>query len=107
MIGPMNGLNFGAEGQRESERRRFVAKNLDDLKVALFSAKDGGVACDAINKLTKHAKKGNDQAKMVLAAYVCDGSINHMREFACSGLAGAVSGSYSNKKVIPLEHGNG
>ncbi len=75
----------------DSLMERKLAKNLGDLKAALFSAKDGEVACNAINKLTKHAKKGNDQAKKVLADYVCDGSINHMRGFACSGLAGAIS----------------
>lgn len=64
-----------------------MAKNLDDLKTTLFSTKDGGAACDAINKLTKHAKKGNAQAKQVLAEYTCNGRINHMREFACSNLA--------------------
>ena len=40
-----------------------MTKNLDDLKTALFAAKDGGVACDAINALAKHASKGNDKAK--------------------------------------------
>ncbi len=70
-----------------------MAKNLDVLKAALFSAKDGVAACDAINKLTKHAKKGNDQAKRVLADYVCNGSIDHMRSHACSSLASSVAES--------------
>lgn len=68
-----------------------MTTEFDDLKAALFAARDGGVACDAINKLAKHAKKGSEQAKKVLADYACNGSINHMREFACSGLAGAVT----------------
>jgi len=70
-----------------------VAKNLDDLNASLFSAKDGVAACHAINKLTKHAKKGEDQAKSVLADYACNGSINHMREHACSCLASVVTES--------------
>src|SRR5688572_30654580 len=68
-----------------------MAKNLDDLKTALFSAKDGRATCDVINKLAKHAKKVNSQAKKVLAEYVGSGPIDHMRSFACSGLAGEVS----------------
>jgi len=67
-----------------------MTKNLDDLKAALFAAKDGGVACDAINTLAKHANRGNNQAKEVLALYVREGRINHMRTFACSCLAESV-----------------
>jgi SMI1 / KNR4 family (SUKH-1) len=65
-------------------------KNLDDLKDALFTAKDGGAACDAINTLAKHAEKGNRQAKQVLALYIKEGRINHMRKHACFCLAESV-----------------
>ncbi len=64
--------------------------SLDHLKTKLFSATDGRDACEAINKLAKLAKKGSEEAKSVLAAYVQDGAINHMRAHACSGLAEAI-----------------
>jgi len=67
--------------------RLAVAKNHDDLRTTLFSAKDGVVACAVINKLAKHAKKGNKQAKKILAEYAESGSINHMKSFACSNVA--------------------
>jgi hypothetical protein len=65
-------------------------KNPDELKGLLFSATDGGAACDAINALAKLAKKGNEQAKQVLASYVNEGSISHMKAHACASLAEAV-----------------
>jgi hypothetical protein len=68
-----------------------VTKQLDNLQAALFAAKDGVVACDAINKLTKLAKNGDEQAKAVLALYVGKGAINHMREHACSCLVETVA----------------
>jgi hypothetical protein len=68
-----------------------VAKNLDDLKASLFATQDGGDACHAINKLAKHTKKGDGQAKKVLAEYVCNGPINHIRDYACAVLARAVA----------------
>ena len=58
-----------------------MTKNLDDLKAALFAARDGGVACDAINMLAKHANKSNDQAKEVLALYVREGRIKLLHCF--------------------------
>jgi hypothetical protein len=64
-----------------------MTKPIGDLKATLDSATDGGIACDAINALSNHAKKGNEEAKMVLADYVCNGSIGHMREHACACLA--------------------
>ena len=67
-----------------------MSKNLDDLKTALLAAKDGGIACDAINALAKLASKGNHKAKEVLALYVREGRINHMRTHACSCLAEGV-----------------
>ena len=67
-----------------------MTKKLDDLNAALFAARDGGEACDAINELEKYAQKGNEQAKAVLALYVSKGSINHMRTHACSCLAASV-----------------
>jgi len=67
-----------------------MSKNLDDLNAALFAATDGGVACDAINTLAKHANKGNGQAKRALALYVREGRIDHMRMHACSCLAESV-----------------
>src|SRR5438876_169408 len=64
--------------------------SLDDLKVTLFSTTYGRVACEPINKLAKLAKKGSEEAKSVLAAYVQDGSIKHMKAHACAGLARAI-----------------
>jgi hypothetical protein len=64
---------------------------IDDLRVFLFAASDGRDACDAINALTKHAAKGSEDAKQALAAYARDGSIDHMRDFACSSLADVVT----------------
>jgi len=63
-----------------------MTKKIDDLKASLFAATDGSVACDAINSLAKLAKKGNKEAKEVLAACVSDGSIDFMRKFACARL---------------------
>jgi hypothetical protein len=77
-----------------------MIKNLDDLKTALFAAKDGGVACDAINALAKHASKGNDKAMEVLALYVREGRINHMRSHACSCLAESIQ--EPNGKFVAL-----
>jgi hypothetical protein len=68
-----------------------VATNLDRLTAALFEAANGGDACYAINELSKHAQKGNKQAKEALALYVTGGSINHMRAHACSCLAESVT----------------
>jgi hypothetical protein len=47
-----------------------MSQELSDLRASLFAAKDGSSACDAINTLTKLAKKGSEEAKKVLAAYV-------------------------------------
>jgi hypothetical protein len=63
---------------------------LDDLKARLFSTNDGRDVCEAINKLAKLAANGNDEAKTVLAEYVRDGAIDHMKAHACSSLAKAV-----------------
>ncbi len=65
--------------------------SIDDLKAALFAAKDGVAACHAINKLGKLAKKENEQAKAVLADYMVEGAINHMRVHACVMLAESVA----------------
>ena len=54
----------------------------------LLETNDGGKACDAINALAKHAKKGDADAKAVLAEYSGTGKVKHMRDFACSLLAG-------------------
>lgn len=70
-----------------------MAKNVDTLKITLFSANDGGTACDAINALGKHAKKGSQEAKRALADYALTGSIGHMRKHACACIAGAVTSS--------------
>ena len=40
-----------------------------------FQRPTGLVACDIINKLSKLAAKGKDEAKKVLAAYVQDGPV--------------------------------
>lgn len=63
---------------------------LDDLKTSLLSTDDGRVACDAIDKLAKLAAKGDNEAKAVLATYVRDGKIKHMKSHACSCLADAI-----------------
>ena len=68
-----------------------MTKKINDLRTSLFAAKHGGVACDAINSLTKLAKQGDKEAKDVLAAYICDGPINHMRTHACWCLANTVA----------------
>lgn len=67
-----------------------MTRQLDDLQATLFAAKDGGVACDAINSLAKYAKKGNAQARQALALYVKEGQIRHMRTHACSLLTESV-----------------
>jgi hypothetical protein len=64
---------------------------VDDLKTALFLARDGGAACDAINALARRARKGDAAAKRALGEYVSNGSIGHMREFACYSLAQTVT----------------
>lgn len=64
---------------------------LDNLIASLFDTKDGVVACDAINGLTKLARQGNEQAKDALALYVKNGPIDHHRSFACYCLAGCVT----------------
>ncbi len=63
---------------------------ISDLKAGLFVTDDGSVACDAINALNKHAKKGNHKAKTVLAEYAETGRIPWMRTHACSCLAGTM-----------------
>src|SRR5262249_37945938 len=80
--------------------RLAVAKNLDDLRSKLFSASDGGAACDVINKLAKHAKKGSEQAKRILADFACNGSIDHIREFACASVAEAAC--ETDVDLVPL-----
>src|SRR5215469_10522497 len=64
---------------------------VERLRDALFAAPDGIVACAAVNKLTKHAENGDEQAKKVLARYSTDGQMNHVREFACACLASSVA----------------
>jgi hypothetical protein len=67
-----------------------MTKKLDDLKAALFAANEGGIACDTINALARHADKGNDEARQALALYIKQGRIKHMRTHACSCLAESV-----------------
>src|SRR4051812_35806604 len=64
--------------------------NFDELRATLFAAIEGGVACDVINQLAKHAEKGVDDAKRILAAYTLEGSIWHMRSYACAVLAKSI-----------------
>ncbi len=64
---------------------------LDELKATLFDTNDGGIACDAINALTKRAKKGNHEAKSILAEYVGTGRVPWMRTHACSCLATTIA----------------
>lgn len=66
-------------------------KKIEDLKNALFAATDGRVACAATNKLSKHAKNGDEQAKKTLGHYSTDGQLNHVRVFACACLADSVT----------------
>ena len=63
------------------------------LSETLAATTDGGAACDTINALTKHASKGDDDAKTILADYFVSGQVEHMRDFACSSLAEIVSES--------------
>jgi hypothetical protein len=77
-----------------------MTKNIDDLNAALFTAKDGIAACDAINALAKLAKNGNDQAQAVLALYVRDGQISHMRTHACSCLAESVKEPHADSAAL-------
>lgn len=63
----------------------------DDLKPRLFSAKDGSAACHTINKLAKLAEEGDEQAKDILALYTSQGAIDHIRTYACTRLAKAVT----------------
>jgi SMI1 / KNR4 family (SUKH-1) len=75
------------ERPAQENERRSVGKRVDDLKSALFAANHGRDACNAINKLSKQAEKGNELASNVLALYAAEGSINHMRAHACACLA--------------------
>jgi len=68
-----------------------MAKSIGDLQVELFNASDGVVACDAIRAITKQATKGNAEAKQVLALYMRDGRIGHLRSHACACLVGCVT----------------
>lgn len=63
------------------------------LHESLMTATDGEVACDAVDGLTKHARKGDEDAKASLAEYMIDGQLDHVRNFACSSLAELVDDS--------------
>jgi len=63
------------------------------LHESLIATQDGKVACDAINALTKHATKGDADAKAALAEYTKNGQVTHIRTFACSSLARIVNES--------------
>ena len=63
------------------------------LTESLMAATDGGVACDAINALAKHAAKGDESAKQALADYMLSGQVEHMRDFAGAMLAEEVDES--------------
>jgi hypothetical protein len=69
-----------------------IVKRLSDT---LTDTLDGSAACDAINALTKHASKGDEDAKAILAEYMVNGQVEHMRDFACSSLAEIVDDSDS------------
>ena len=62
-----------------------------ELKATLFATDDGGIAADAINALTKRAKKGNHEAKSVLAEYVGTGRVPWMRTHSCACLATTIA----------------
>jgi hypothetical protein len=68
-----------------------MKQTIEDLKASLFATEDGGVACGAINALSKHAKMGSAEGKNVLAEYVNNGLIGHMREYACFQLGSSVT----------------
>jgi hypothetical protein len=68
---------------------------LETLKANLFSTTDGVVACKAIDRLAKLAEKGSEEAKLVLAAYVQEGTIWHIREYACARLASAIKAPHA------------
>jgi hypothetical protein len=81
------------------------ANNFDNLKASLFSATDFSQAAnDAINKLTKLAKKGSEQAKNVLADYLRNGSIKRTKGFVCACLAGLVMEPHSEFAAL-FRHG--
>jgi hypothetical protein len=64
-----------------------MPKPIAALETALFSTNDGIVACKAMDKLAALAKKGDMAAKQVLARYVNEGPIGHVRSFVCAKLA--------------------
>jgi hypothetical protein len=63
------------------------------LLESLMATTDGKVACDAINALTKHAIKGDADAKAGLAEYTENGQVIHYRTHACASLAKIVNES--------------
>ena len=64
---------------------------LDKLKAALFAPQQGVSACDPLNELREHARKGSDEAKQMLALYAQEGPVRHLRPHACAGLAKSAS----------------
>jgi hypothetical protein len=60
---------------------------IERLQKTLTSAAESARAHDAITALAKAAKKGDEEAKAALVAYVLDGRFDHVRSYACSWLA--------------------
>jgi hypothetical protein len=75
-------------------------REFDELKAALFAAQDGLTACHPLNKLSEHAQKGSEEAKEMLALYVKEGRISHMRQHACFGLAKSVNETHAEFAAI-------
>lgn len=80
---------------------KLSIKRLSDT---LAATDDGGIACDAIIALGKHASTGDVDAKAILVEYMASGRVNHMRDFACSSLAKTVGQS---DVELALQYENG
>src|SRR5437870_2495271 len=80
-----------------------MTKRIDDFKCLLFSTKDGSDACDAINKLANLAEKADEHARKVLALYVANGPIAHIREYACARLAESLSEPHAEFAALFLK----
>ena len=68
-----------------------MKNSINDLRVSLFAPKDIEAWRKALNSLTRLAKKGDKDAKNVLADYASGGSSDVMRMVACGCLAETVT----------------
>jgi hypothetical protein len=67
------------------------SETLDRLRLTVFGAANGSIACDALKSLQKAAFDGDSRALQVLADYATGGPIGHMRTHAASLLATSVT----------------